>query len=680
MAPVVQSLGALADTQSQYMAANSYGSMRLYESRYYSYAQLYELQPNVRVCVEFLARNIAQLGLHVFRRVSDTDRVRLRDHPLAQIIENPLPAWAKVTRYRMINNLMSDLGIYFNAYLWKVRGPDGRMGLLRIPPAYVEVYGDLFARRYEISLIGRPPMVVGPDEIIHIWGYNAQSAVKGLSPLETLRRVLAEEAAAGDYREHFWQNSARMGGIIERPIEVAEWSTPARERFKQEFEALYSGAASSGKTAILEEGMTWKEATFNAQESEYLAGRKLTREECARAYHIPLPMVGILDHSTFSNIKEQHKHLYQDSLGPWLAMIEQDIQLQLLPDFGDVDGVYVEFNIQEKLQGSFDEQVQGLQSAVGRPWMTPDEARALMNMPSMGGDAEELATPLNVLIGGQASPRDSAPDGKSCCGDGTSPPGPLSTRGEGGTIKGEGGTIDPTLPELRVRYREKWTRVLVRHFERQRSTILSKSASPPGQPHPRPLSSGGEGGKAIDPEVLWDADRWNRELFEDHFRLNVATALEWARYVAKEMGLGELDEARLLHWLMENSRIAAENINQGTLDALRASFERLEPAQDWREPAKEVFEKAISWRAPMLALWATTAAAAFGAHSGAAQAGLRTKTWKVNSGNPRAAHARLNGETVPIGQRFSNGMMWPGDPIGGADDNANCECSVTFGV
>ena len=92
--------------------------------------------------------------------------------------------------------------------------------------------------------------------------------------------------------------------------------------------ALYAGADCG--TAVLEEGMEWQDGSFNPQESEYLGGRKLTREECARSYHIPLPMVGILDHATFSNISEQHKNLYQDSLGPWLVMIEQDIKLQLL--------------------------------------------------------------------------------------------------------------------------------------------------------------------------------------------------------------------------------------------------------------------------------------------------------------------------------------------------------------
>lgn len=237
--------------------------------------------------------------------------------------------------------------------------------------------------------------------------------------------------------------------------------------------------------------MAWKEASFNAQESEYLAGRKLTREECARAYHIPLPMVGILDNATFSNIREQHKNLYQDSLGPWLSMIEGDIELQLLPDLNTTPGVYVEFNIQEKLQGSFEEQVQALQSSVGAPWLTRDEARARMNLPSMGGDATRLVVPLNVLVGGQASPRDSAP-----------PPKALTA----GTKAKREGQIDPSQPGLRDRHEVKWAQVMAHYFKRQQDAIVGKVPA-----------------KATITQ-LWDAKRWDSELHDDIFRLNVATA------------------------------------------------------------------------------------------------------------------------------------------------------------
>ncbi len=644
---VVQSVGALADLSPSWWPVINYGSVRMYDEYNYDYATLYRMQPNVRTCVDFLARNIAQLGLHVFRRVSETDRVRLRDHPLAALLKQPLPPEFKVTYYRLIESLLGDLGVYFNAYWLKVRAPrtgEGaetaplRMGLLRIPPAYVTIKGGLVVTGYEMALSGRT-YNFAPDQIVHMRGYNAENEISGLSPLETLRRVLAEEHAAGDYREHFWKNAARQSGVIERPKDAPEWSENARARFKAEFEALYAGGDNSGKTAILEEGMTWRAGTFNAQESEYLGGRKLTREECARAYHIPLPMVGILDNATFSNIKEQHKNLYQDVLGPWCSMIEQDIELQLLPEFEDTKSVYVEFNISEKLQGAFEEQTQTLQSAVGRPWMTANEARARMNLPSMEGDANELVTPLNVTVGGQASPRDSAP--------------PKAAQPAGTKAAGE---VDPTQPELRAAWRKRWTRHMVQVFERQRDAVMKRAKAIP------------------DIAVLWDSARWNAELTGDFRKLSAATALEFAGYVAEQMG-AELDPSEMEAWIAENSRIAAEKVNATT----QAQLEEALKADDPLDALRNVFEVALSARAAEIAMSRTTSLANFGALNGARQGGLRTKTWHVNSSNPRPSHARLSGVTVGIKELFSNGMMWPGDPAGGADEVANCSCSVTFG-
>lgn len=647
---IVQSVGQLADVSiTNWYPSHVYRSVQLYDQYYYEYATLYRTQPNVRVCVDFLARNIAQLGLHVFRRVSETDRQRLRDHPLARLIEQPLPPQFKMTRYRLIESLMGDLGIYHNAFWLKVRVGGKVQGLLRVPPTLVTVYGSLVPTKYEID-IGGEPRPFQPEDIVHFRGYNPEDPTMGLSPLETLRRILAEEHAAGDYREHFWRNAARMHGIILRPADAPDWSPAARERFKEEFAALYSGAENSGKTAILEEGMDWKAVEFNAQESEYLAGRKLTREECARAYHIPLPMVGILDHATFSNIKEQHKQLYQDSLGPWLATIEQDIELQLLPEFEDREGVYVEFNIQEKLQGSFEEQTQALQSAVGRPWMTADEARARMNLPSMGGDAAVLVTPLNVMVGGLASPRDTAPKAL----------GALDVEAKAaGKAAGE---VDPTLPELRARYTEQWTRLLVRTFERQRAAVMSKLKARLGAET-----------KALELAVLWDEERWNREVSDDFYRLGVETAMTWARYVAKTIGL-ELDEDEMLPWLKENARVTAEYTNATTRRQVEAALREDDPG----EAVRHVFELAVGVRAAQFASSRVNSLANFGSLNAARQGGLRHKTWHAGP-NPRPSHAAQDGMTVGIREAFPNGLRWPGDPRGDADENANCNCTLTYG-
>jgi HK97 family phage portal protein len=637
---VIDTVNGLQITRQNWTPGIMRSSLRFYDAHNYAYAELYRLQPNVRTCVDFLARNIAQLGLHFFRRVSETDRERLRDYPPVNLINQPLPAQYKMTRYRLIESLMADLGIYFNAYWLKIRRDGELSALLRIPPTMVEVEGGLLMTNYKIT-VGGSTKDFAPDDVIHFRGYNPENPIEGMSPLETLRRILAEEHSAGTYRENFWQNAARQSGVIKRPLAAPSWSDTARERFIAEFEELYSGEENSGKTAVLEEGMEWVPNTFNAKDSEYLAGRKLTREECARAYHIPLPMVGILDHATFSNISEQHKNLYQDSLGPWLAMIEQDIDLQLLPEWTDSNGVYCEFNIAQKLQGDFEQQVKSLQSAVGRPYMTANEARAKLNLPSMAGDADQLVTPLNVIVGGQASPRDSAPKIRQ------------AIQGQ----NSKAASFSSYNPDLRRNHVQKWTEIFTAHYRRQESAIVSRV------PKGRKLDIGG---------VWYDEERWNRELAEDLLKANRLTAVAWAELIAEQTGMAASEDI-MMAWLIEHSRVQSENINF----AMRVKLTEALAKPDADEEVRDLFRQAITVWSQNDAETAVTTASQFGANEAARAGGLRMKTWQTNSGNPRASHAAQNGMTIPIGDTFPNGQKWPGAPAVPAEV-ANCQCSVSF--
>jgi HK97 family phage portal protein len=364
------------------------GSLDLYGLNQ-TYAAIYASQPNVRTCVDFLARNIGQLAFHVFRRVSDTDRVRLHDHELVQWLGHPNPA---TRRYRLIESLVADLGIYFNAYWLKARLPD-RIGLLRLPPEQMTVIGGLLPRLFRWTVNGRFKDFL-PSEIVYFNGYNPLNPLMGLSPMETLRRILAEEAAAGEHRQYFWQNASRIEGVIERPKDAPKWTPAQKESWRTQWQERFAGGANAGLVAVLEEGMTFKPNAWSAKDSEYTLARKLAREECTASYHIPLPMVGILEHATFSNIREQHKHLYADCLGPWLEMISEEFEAQLLVECEDREDVYGEFNINEKLKGSFEEQASAIQTFVGRPVMTANEGRGRLNLPRIDDDpsADRLAS------------------------------------------------------------------------------------------------------------------------------------------------------------------------------------------------------------------------------------------------------------------------------------------------
>lgn len=356
------------------------------------YAAIYASQPSVRKCVDFLARNIAQLGLHVFRRIDDTDRVRLTDHDLARWLGNPNPY---TTTYRLIEGMVGDLALYFNAYWLKLRieDPTPRIGLVRIPPPEMRVEGGLLPSRF-IWCKGTEEVTLAPTEVVYFNGYNPQDPLMGLSPIETLRRQLAEDVSAQESRADFWRRGARFGGIIERPAAAPRWTATQKDSFGEQWRAKYHGPQSVSGTPILEEGMQYKQLTGSTyREAEYTTARKLSGEEAASLWHIPLPLVGYLDHATFSNIKEQHKQLYSDCLGPWLEMAQAAIERQLLPESRDTVGIYTEFNIAEKLKGSFEEQANALQLMVKRAVMTANEGRARLNLPRITDDptADQLA-------------------------------------------------------------------------------------------------------------------------------------------------------------------------------------------------------------------------------------------------------------------------------------------------
>ena len=48
--------------------------------------------------------------------------------------------------------------------------------------------------------------------------------------------------------------------------------------------------------------------------------------------------------------------------------------------------------------------------------------------------------------------------------------------------------------------------------------------------------------------------------------------------------------------------------------------------------------------------------------------------------SPRPAHRAMDGETVGIDDRFSNGAKWPADSNLDDADRANCKCAVEIEI
>lgn len=360
-------------------------------------------QPSVRKVVGFAARNLASTRLHTYERLDDDSRERVRDGALAQLIRRPSRA-PGVTAYRLWESLLID-GLLYDKYIAQIVEHVDGFELVRIPARMVSLKSDGLGRISKLAITNAKghQIEADPSDYLIDVGYSERGA-NGTSPLRTLRALLDEYSEAVRYRQQIWKNSARAPYAIVRK-EPFPPDGIARERFTRSWASFTKGGGNEGGTPILEDDERFEKLdAFRPKDTLDLEGRKLTDIEVCGAYHIPPELVGSRE-GTFANVKAYREMLFGPVLGPYIEAWEQALNLTLTPRLEPDRDIYIEANIDGKLRGSFSEEADVLSTAAGAPWMTRNEVRARKNLPALER-GDELVTPLNVLIGGQASPQD----------------------------------------------------------------------------------------------------------------------------------------------------------------------------------------------------------------------------------------------------------------------------------
>lgn len=646
----------------------------LYSEEHFSTLGMWERQPHLRTVLTFLARNVAHVGLHLYERVDDTDRRRDLTSAGARVLIRPNP---RMTMYELLFALTVDRKLYDRAYWW-LRNTDDGPQIYRLPPAWVNpIRADLFSvKKYQIINEKGNQVDIPAEQVLPFTGYNPTNPLIGSPTIQALRDVLLEQMEAALYRKQVWKRGGRVSAVLTRPL-GAKWSDGARSSFREDWYAKWTGRGDkAGGTPILEDGMDIKRIDFSAHEQQFVEASKLAMATVASAFHVQPSMVGVLDNANFSVVKEFRQMLYTETLGPDFEDIAQRLNGFLLPMLGlDPARYYYEFNIQRKLQGSFEEQAAVISTSVGAPWMTRNEARGRMNLPSVP-DGDTLVTPLNVLIGGQASPRDTGDQNRNAASAarkdadlgekvlGVIADGPvfpplgvvvdtLGTK-DAETDPDEGEPEEDPRPEFKG-YADKYTEILTRTFDRQRSVVAPRL-------------------KAGDAD-WWDAERWDRELGHDLLAWAMMVGPEVARATLVKYGIDPdtFDPALAEAWYAATSTNAAKAINASTKSRVDEALALSDPAEAKARVAK-VFGVV---RAAALAVSAVTIIAGFSRHEAGQQSGATTKTW-VTGRNPRPSHASMSGETVLLSENFSNGLAWPGDG-GDVAQVAGCNCELELG-
>ena len=608
--------------------------------------ELYASQANVQAVVSFLADSVAQLPLKVYVREGETNRKRDRTSVAARTLWRPN---ADQTECEFINALMIEYFLNGAVAVWHLPDPDYVSGnQLRIIPRAWIVDSD-FGDSYSMSSItvrgrGNAPAVKIPAEDFTFFKYYRPGEPGGfISPVSSLKQILSEQIQADRFRSQIWRSSGRFNAYITRPKDVAAWDDETKKKWVEAFrEGWGAGGSSAGKIPLLEDGMEIKPYQFNAKEAQYAETKQLSREDVAAAYHVNPSLIWHTNTQTFASAKDNARALYSDCLGPVLQMLQQRINTFLLPKLGADPDTYVEFDLTEKLKGAFEERASMLQSAVGGPYMTRNEARADSNLPPIEG-GDQLIVPMNVNNGIDNPAVEEDEPAKMRF---------ISKKSRESThIKGKATDKE----------NEAVSKVIEKFFKRQAKSIIPK------------IGAGKE---------WWDEVRWNNELAEDLDPVIFEIASEHGAEIAKELGT-EYYPGKTTNYIKALAEGRAKAINSATKKKIDEVIES--DPEDLEEEINHVYEVREGKDANLLGMALATAATGWAIGEACRQAkdqGYSAevyKTW-VTGENPREDHAMMNGETVPVDQTFSNGADWPGDDILGPDGTCGCNCTTEITI
>ena len=348
----------------------------------------------VFACVNRIASDLASLKFGAYERLKGGGKRPATYLPVDKLIRHS-PDGIRPA-YKFWQTAAGHLLRWGNAYIElkrnKATGAVQSMHLL--PPDKVMVRLDEDNLIYELTGC-RDNYRLLPIDVLHFAGLG-YDGIMGYSPIRMAQTSIGIGLSADITMASYFGNSAKPGGWLGHQGKI---TSQAKSTLREEWEILTAGPTNAGRTAILQEGITWNPLSLPAPDQDFLASRNWQPEEICRWFLMPPTKVQIYDHATYSNL-EQSDLDYQSTLIPWANSIIGEMQLKLFRG-ADADRYFIKPHYAELIKA--DTEATNSHIATCRQWGLKnvdelrDECFDLNPLPD--GQGEVYLTPVNMING-----------------------------------------------------------------------------------------------------------------------------------------------------------------------------------------------------------------------------------------------------------------------------------------
>lgn len=290
----------------------------------------------------------------------------------------PRPAWVDQpdvdnTRQAHYQQLLVSLMTDGNSFTRVYRKNGEIVNLVVLDPKTVEVKRSALGRKM-FEVVGEPKLL-STDDVKHVTDLLEPGALRGISRVSKLSDALGVASALQSYAATFFGQGATTAGVIEfpGPLLTAEQAKTLQDGF----DSRHKGWRKAHKTGILSGGATYKTTTVPNDSAQFLESRRFAVEEIARAFNIPLHMLGVPDTASYASVEQNAIQFVTHTLRPYVEKIEWAYS-RLLPD-----PAYLKFNVNGLMRGDFQTRIQAYSVASQAGFMSVNDIRKLEDLRSV---------------------------------------------------------------------------------------------------------------------------------------------------------------------------------------------------------------------------------------------------------------------------------------------------------
>ena len=322
--------------------------------------------------ISLIADSIALLPVKTLRY--DGQKTIFTEKP--KFLEKPNVS-LDLTMFSLLHQTITSMAMHGNAFILVDKDRQGRpIQLTPVHPEKVKVEMQNSQKVYMLQTTkGSYDRKITSNNMLHFVWYAYPGQLVGVSPLRTNSNTYGLALAMERHIAQFYGQGGTPSSVLETDRDLtAEQANILKETW-------INNHNKNRKPAVLTGGLKWK-AISDAAGNELIAARDQIVHEIARVFRIPAHLLLSKDGSNvYSNIESNGLAFIRHTVLPWIRRIEDGLTT-LLPG-----KQFVKLDTDEYARGDQLSRVRSFQVAVSSGIMTPNEARAKMDLePYEGGD------------------------------------------------------------------------------------------------------------------------------------------------------------------------------------------------------------------------------------------------------------------------------------------------------